>query len=347
MLIPARSVPEGVAKYSIIDGQQRYTTLSILFAALCEVATANNEERLSEEIRKRFLINEFSEGNDYFKLLPTQSDRKAYQTIIQGTSPNSDDRLSRAFVFFESKLRHAGLPLKKIKDTIEKYLSIVRVLLDDRDDPYLVFESLNAKGKPLSQADLIRNYFLMRIHTNRQEELHAKFWQPMDELLGEGSLTEFIRHYLVMRRGDFVKASDTYFSLRDFVEKGNRDVVGELQTLSRFSGYYAKLIDPRRESNTEIASQIARLNRLEITTAYPFLLACYDDYDNGRLTANMFFEILNIIENFIIRRFVCAIPTNHLNKIFPPLHRQVKDTQKPFVEGVKDILEQRNYPERL
>ena len=220
VLIPARSVPEGVTKYSLIDGQQRYTTISILFAALRQVALQKKEERLAEEIYKRFLINEFADGDDYFKLLPTQGDREHYKNIIRGQISNDDDaRLAKAYRYFESEIRKSELELRKIKDVVEKSLSIVRVLLDEREDPYIVFESLNAKGRSLSQADLIRNYFLMKIHTSEQEKIYNTFWRPMEKILGEANLTEFMRHYLIMLRGDVVKKGDVYYNLRDYVEK--------------------------------------------------------------------------------------------------------------------------------
>ncbi len=346
--IPARSVPEGVAKFSLIDGQQRYTTVSILFASMCQVAMQKGEDRLAEEIQERFLINKFAEGNDYFKLLPTQSDREDYKKIILGESPRSGSRLSKAFHFFESQLHKSEFKLSTIKTIIERYFSIVRVLLDERDDPYLVFESLNAKGMPLSQADLIRNYFLMRLHTNRQEEIHARLWLPMEMRLGEKNLTEFIRHYLVMRKSDFVKAAETYFTLKGYVESNNLNPEHELQQLHQFSTYYAKLLEPQQEPDADIRRALIRLNRLEVTTAYPFLLACYHDYAQQHLSSADFVEILRTLENFIVRRFVCNVPTNQLNKIFSPLYRQVQEKvqaqQIPFVESLKDILEQRNYP---
>jgi uncharacterized protein with ParB-like and HNH nuclease domain/predicted transport protein len=345
VLIPARSVPEGVTRYSLIDGQQRYTTVSILFAALRQVALQKGEERLAEEIYKRFLINEFADGDDYFKLLPTQGDREHYKNIIRGQISNDDNsRLAKAYRYFESEIRKAGHELRKIKDMVEKSLSIVRVLLDEREDPYVVFESLNAKGRSLSQADLIRNYFLMKIHTNEQEKIYNEFWQPMEKTLGEENLTEFMRHYLMMRRGDFVKKGDVYYNLRNYVEQEQKDAVEELKTLSRFSTYYAKILELNLESNREIAKAIHRLNRIEVTTAYPFLLACYNDYIHQTLSSEEFLEVLKVLENFIVRRFVCGVPTNQLNKIFAPLYQQIKASASSFVDSVKDILEKRGYP---
>lgn len=345
VLIPARSVPEGVTKYSLIDGQQRLTTISLLFAALRQVAKQKREERLAEEVFKRFLINEFAEGNDYFKLLPTQSDREHYKNIILGQiSPDDDSRLAIAYRYFESQIRKSEYELKKIKEAVERALSIVRVLLDEREDPYVVFESLNAKGRSLSQADLIRNYFLMKIPTNQQEKIYDEFWRPMEEMLGEKNLTEFIRHYLILRNGSFVNQREVYLNLKDYVEQGNESAVEELKILSRFSTYYAKILELLAESDSDIARFLHRLNRLEVTTAYPFLLGCYEDYTHQTISGEEFLEILKSLENFIVRRFVCGVPTNQLNRIFAPLYRQVKESSPPLVESVKNILETRGYP---
>ncbi len=86
-------------------------------------------------------------------------------------------------------------------------------MLDADDNPYLVFESLNAKGRPLTQADLIRNYFFMRVHVDKQDEVYNDFWFPMQTALGE-SLTEYIRHFL-MREGNIIKQGEVYYALKE------------------------------------------------------------------------------------------------------------------------------------
>jgi len=77
-----------------------------------------------------------------------------------------------------------------------------------------VFESLNAKGERLTQADLIRNFFFLKIHTDHQEDMHTQYWLPMQEALGV-QLTEFIRHYLIGQDGSFLRGDSVYFRLKE------------------------------------------------------------------------------------------------------------------------------------
>lgn len=338
--MPTTSVPEGVTKFLLIDGQQRLTTVFILLALLRDLAKNNGEAELSDEINQTMLVNPFKKGNEYFKLLPTQFDRESFQNLIQ-SEPDGATQLTRCYQFFDRKLKQEGVKVQAINNVITNRLSVVSIVLDPDDNPHLVFESLNAKGRPLTQADLIRNYFFMRIHVDEQEKIHAKYWVPMQTALGE-NLTEFIRHYL-MRNGAFVKQSDVYFILKDRV--GQSDALEALKDIAAFAGYYQKLLVPDNEPNTEIRTALLRLNRLEVTTAYPFLLNCYHDYAQGRLLIEDFLEILQVIENFVVRRFVCNIPTNQLNKIFPSLYEQAYLKNEPsFVDSIRSALQTRGYP---
>ena len=80
-----------------------------------------------------------------------------------------------------------------------------------------------------------------------------------------------------------------------------------------------------------------RLNRIEVTTAYPFLLNIYHDYTAGKVSEEEFAEILRILENFMVRRFVCGVPTYGLNKVFPALYAQI--TAHAFVvDGLREVL---------
>ncbi|MBN1997597.1 DUF262 domain-containing protein [candidate division KSB1 bacterium] len=338
--MPTTSVPEGVTKFLLIDGQQRLTTVFILLALLRDIAKKNGEGELSDEINQTMLVNPFKKGSEYFKLLPTQVDRTSFQNLIQ-SEPDGSTQLTRCYQFFERKLKQEGVEVQAVNSVITNRLSVVSIVLDVDDNPHLVFESLNAKGRPLTQADLIRNYFFMRIHVDEQENIHAKYWEPMQTALGD-NLTECIRHYL-MRNGSFVKQSDVYFILKDRV--GQSDALTALKDIAVFAGYYQKFLAPENEPNIEIRAALLRLNRLEVTTAYPFLLNCYHDYAQGRLVIDDFVKILQVIENFVVRRFVCNIPTNQLNKIFPPLYEQAHLKSLPnFVDGVCSALQTRGYP---
>lgn len=339
--MPTVSVPEGVAKFLLIDGQQRLTTIFILLTLLRNKARETQNQEFAEEINNTLLVNPYKKDNDFFKLMPTQVDRDIYKNFINGKSNVTENQLTRAYNFFEKKLRQVPLEHEKLKKIITSYFSVVSIVLDTDDNPYLVFESLNAKGRPLTQADLIRNYFFMRIHIDNQDEVYNNYWQPMQTALND-SLTEYIRHYL-MRDGSIIKQNDVYYALKERVSPTN--AIDYLKELQRFSVYYQRLIYPEFEPEEDLQKYFRRLNRIEVTTAYPLLLNFYGNYKVNKIGKAEFVAILKILENYLIRRFVCNVPTNQLNKIFPAVYPLLNTNyQDNHTEGIKEILQGKGYP---
>ena len=339
--MPTVSVPEGVAKYLLIDGQQRLTTVFILLTLLRNKARENQNLRFADEINNTLLVNQYKDGIDHYKLMPTQVDRETYQNLIKGNPKEEENQITRAYTFFEKKIRQVNLEPEKLKKVITSYFSVVSIVLDTDDNPYLVFESLNAKGQRLSQADLIRNYFFMRIHVEQQEEIYKEYWLPMQAAL-ENDLTEFIRHYL-MKGGNIIKQDDVYYSLKENVSTIN--AIDYLKELRRYSVFYQRLKYPEFEIERELEKMFRRLNRIEVTTAYPLLLNFYSNYDEGKIDKNGFITILKTLENYLIRRFVCNIATNQLNKIFPSVYPLIYSKYSDnIVEGFKIILQNKGYP---
>jgi uncharacterized protein with ParB-like and HNH nuclease domain len=339
--MPTVSVPEGVSKFLLIDGQQRLTTIFILLTLIRDMAEKAEKPELAQEIEKTMLVNQFKKGSDYLKLLPTQTDRENFRGLIHNEPSVFESSIHQCYQYFEKKIKQSKLDITSINKVLTTRLSVVSIVLELDDNPHLVFESLNAKGRPLTQADLIRNYFFMRIHVDEQESIHTKYWQPMQTELG-GNLTEFIRHYL-MRNGSIVKQNEVYFTLKDRI--GASDALSGLKDIATYAQYYKRLLSPENEPDAKLSWSLKRLNRLEVSTAYPFLLSCYHDYKEEKLVAEHFFEILQTLENYLIRRFVCSIPTSQLNKIFPLLYAQARlKNPSNLVEGVRSSLQTRGYP---
>jgi uncharacterized protein with ParB-like and HNH nuclease domain len=339
--MPTVSVPEGVAKYLLIDGQQRLTTIFILLTLLRNKAREIQNARFADEINNTLLVNQYKDGSDYFKLMPTQVDRETYKNFINGNPNETENQLTRAYSFFEKKLKQVELEPEKLKKIITSYFSVVSIVLDTDDNPYLVFESLNAKGRPLTQADLIRNYFFMRIHVDKQEEVYNAYWQPMQSALND-NLTEYIRHFL-MRSGNIIKQGDVYYALKESVSTSN--AIDYLKELKKFSVYYQRLVFPEFEPEEDLQKYFRRLNRIEVTTAYPLLLNFYSNYADNKINKTGFVTVLKTLENYLIRRFVCNVPTNQLNKIFPTIFPQIIAKHSDnFVEGFKTVLQSKGYP---
>jgi uncharacterized protein with ParB-like and HNH nuclease domain len=339
--MPTVSVPEGVAKYLLIDGQQRLTTIFILLMLLRDKARETHNGRFADEINNTLLVNQYKDGSDYFKLMPTQVDRQSYQNLIKGNPNEVENQITRAYVFFEKKLKQIEIEPEKLKKIITSYFSVVSIVLDADDNPYLVFESLNAKGRPLTQADLIRNYFFMRIHVDSQEDVYQAYWQPMQTALND-DLTEYIRHFL-MRSGNIIKQGDVYYALKENVSTSN--AIEYLKELKKFSVFYQRLKYPEFEPDLDLQKHFQRLNRIEVTTAYPLLLNFYNNYAEKKINKSDFVVILKTLENYLIRRFVCNVASNQLNKIFPTIYPAIISKYPDnIVEGFKSVLQSRGYP---
>lgn len=350
---PGSSVPQGVAKYVLIDGQQRITTLMLLLAALRDLLREGGDNRRAEMVHNLYLTNQYQEQLEHYKLLPTQgedianADRTAFIRII---SPESGPRVqghlaTAAYDFFVKKIRAASAPKPDVLiEVATSGLILVSIVLDRDDNPYTIFESLNAKGRPLAEADLIRNYFFMRIHQNEHEKAYRQLWQPMERMLSDANMTEFFRQYL-MRDGTLVKIDTVYVELKRSIDRRTQMTpLEQLQEVHRYAGYYAKMAHPEREPNLVVRQALTNLQRLNFGVTSSFLLNLYDDFASERITPAVMAQALAVLENYLLRRYVCGMPSNALNKIFPALYRQTREDGKFSIDRLKALLADKGYP---
>ncbi|MBK8262776.1 MAG: DUF262 domain-containing protein [Nannocystis sp.] len=317
---PARSVPVGVSKFLVIDGQQRLTTIALLLCALRSLFDPD-----SKQARRitRLLLNEDDDGLDYYKLLPTQPDRPGFQALLESPDTAPPSHFKTTFEFFRKKLQGKDsddkpIDLSRFFDTVQNRVNVVMIQLGDVDDPYLIFESLNGKGTALTQADLVRNYLLLRIHTQDQQAVYNQEWLPLQDRLGD-SLPEFIRQYLIMERGEDVTRGDVYSVLkRQIANLADSAIPAQVARLNQFSTLYKQIIDPSTipDSAREVREHLARIQRWELATSHPLLLKLVESYGAGRLTSASLCHCIKMIESFAVRRVICGVPTNQLKRIF-------------------------------
>ena len=322
-----------VPQLLVIDGQQRLTTLSLFLSALGKVAEELDVqlETTRKKIESYFLFNNEEEGEDRYKLLLTQGDRETFIRLIEGRElPNdASNRIVENYQYFESQLRKQDTDLSNIYRGISK-LIIVNISLErDRDNPQLIFESLNSTGLDLSQADLIRNYVLMGLAPKEQDKVYKHYWYPMEQLFDQDAQTDlfdrFMRDYLTLksRSGAIPNIRDVYTSFKSYVQRQKGILVSEIMAdVYRYAKHYAKLVLDQ-EADTEIKQALKDINTLRVDVAYPFFLEVYEDYSQNLVTRKDFISILRLVESYVFRRAICGVPTNSMNKTFATLSREI------------------------
>lgn len=324
--VPVKSVPVGVTKHLVIDGQQRLTTLSLLLAAIRDKAAQDFDDATAGIIGD-FLVNRHYKAPDDLKLVPTQADRSAYNAVVyqKDITTYEESRIVQAYRYFRKKLEDRDLeddPITAAQtlQAIQLSLQVVMINLSETDDPYLIFESLNHKGKPLNQADLVRNYVLMRFQHStstggEQETAYEDLWRPMETRL-EGVMPEFLRHF-GMRGGRNVRKGDIYTASKLELEKLKTptEVKNGLADMKAAAFSYQKFLHPAEEADVRIGQRLQGILELDSTVFYPLLIRLYVLLNREQIGADDLLRCLDLLESFYVRRMVCGVPTNALNKI--------------------------------
>ena len=221
-------------------------------------------------------------------------------------------------------------------------------LKNGEDDPQLIFESLNSTGLDLTDADKVRNFILMDESSKRQEELYNNYWNKIEKNTNF-EVTQFIRDYLTMKESKITNINKIYTNFKRYIQQGDIDIETCLKDMLKFSIYYKEIITNSSEIK-EVDDILKRVNKLEVTVAYPFFLEVLDDYHNNIISDTELVGIFNVIETYIFRRILCKAPTNALSRIFMSLAKEIKkmdDYKENYLEILKYILSNKKSSQRL
>ena len=308
----------------VIDGQQRLTTVFLILEALARRLKNRNEQvdNLSDEsIRSTYILDKSEERKH--KLTLTKTDDNTLQAILDGQQEPSKEhspRIWENFEFFENSILNLD-DLTPLWRGLNK-LRIVHVGLNQKqNNPQQIFESMNHRGKELSQTDLIRNFILMDLKPNHQKRLYRVQWLPMEEKFGKklNSLFDrFIRSYLSLKMGAIPTRRDVYEKFKKHRRNPENDGIGVdkfVEEIGKFAKYYCK-IAINKETDDALRSGFESFHELRTESAYPLFLKLYDDYENKLLDHSDFVESIQLISNYILRREICGLDKKAINKFF-------------------------------
>lgn len=325
-----------VPRWLVIDGQQRLTTVTLLFVALRDHLKTLPESEVpptAEMLEDRFLINRHARGDRRAKLALRRGDHETLTALV-GTLPDpaaASVPIKENYRFFRDQLTSADVQIlwKGLQKLVVVHVSLVR----GQDDPQLIFESLNSTGLELTQADLIRNFVLMRLDEGEQSRLYLKYWHAMEQSFGGRYRTDFdkfVRDYLTLelRPSKQLRSDQIYQHFRSFfLQQTTRATVEEvLARLQRFAKHFVAY-SLGRETNPRLKEVFSRLQRLA-DVATPVMLQLYECYRRENVLAeDDFVEATELLESYVFRRSVCDMQTRNLGQIFATIAYRIKPEQ--------------------
>ncbi len=329
----------------IIDGQQRLTTITLLLTALRDHWSDKHKE-----IENHYLINSDKDGDKKFRLILSESDKDTLLSLIDKDRRKPSEpslKIVENFKLFEEWIRKNTNKLETIFKGLEKLMIVEIALEKGKDDPQLIFESMNSKSMELTQTDLIRNYIIMETEVEKQEGFYNKYWRAMEEDFKQNKklFDRFVRHYLTIKTGEIPNINKVYAALKDYRQKERIGIEDLLKDLQKYCGYFCQIVF-KKEANKDLNKALGFLVDLEMDVIYPLLLELYSDYSDGVLSKDDFIPIIALIESYICRRAVCGLGTNSFNKVFPSFTKHIQKDEyfKSLEAHFSDLTEKQRFP---
>jgi uncharacterized protein with ParB-like and HNH nuclease domain/predicted transport protein len=330
----------------VIDGQQRLTTVTLLIAALAKALgeTEPVDGFSPRKLRNYYLLNPEEIGERHYKLLLSQTDKASLTAIASSTEQPKEPslRVTENFQLFEELIAGCKGNFVAVCKGLAKLVVVDVALNRDQDNPQLIFESMNSTGRELSQADLIRNFILMGLEPQLQTRLYEEFWRPMEVDFGQEAygthFDSFMRHYLTVKTGEIPNVREVYEAFKTHArspvaaQAGVEELVKDIRIFARY--FCAMALNAETEPELKLAFH--DLRELKVDVAYPFLLELYGDYATGLLPLADFETSVRLVESYVFRRAICAIPTNSMNKTFATFTKVLK--KERYLESIQAHL---------
>lgn len=371
--------------FEVIDGQQRLTTLQLFIAALRDYASATDIPQLHAEMI-RLSENNYShmpDESERFKVWPTNADREEFSAVMKANNPEAvralaaqvesqwrTPRLSGAYLFFHQKIKEwiegsqgehdEAERLRRVDAlfiTVQELLQLVIIELDEKDNPQVIFETLNFRGVPLLPSDLVRNFIFHHAQRNNEEvdELYARYWQEYDGFPGQppfwkqtaqqGRLTReridlFLFHFLTYKLATDINVNNLFDAFKEWWNRRkNPSAEAGLDELKQNSSLYRQLLEP--DPSTRLGLFAERLQRMELSTVYPLLLYMVVEAKvEGRELEGM----IEDLESYLVRRFVAGLETTNYNRFFVGLIQALRKEPTVTRQALRNYLLQSNSP---
>ena len=314
----------GYSELILIDGQQRVTTTMLLLAAIRDV---EEDENKRTRITNTYLLNRNSDTKERVKLKQIETDRDIYESIINGEfDESSDSNAGRNYKTFKRLIRESGVKTDDILNAINN-LEVVALDLklnenkERTESPQIIFESINATGKPLSTADLLRNYLLLGIDDSEQERYYKDYWLIIEKGIGDANISDFINKYLIMKIGDNVNKNTEYAEFKKYLSKNNIEAIDALKDLAHYAKYYGWIQEPEKakDFDKKVSLQLEDLRELKTASMAPLLLFLLEKADDDAVigfNSSELLEALLVLESWAFRaRVVGSLTSGAFNTI--------------------------------
>ena len=342
----------GEKEFHVIDGQQRMTTLTLLFLAIYFKLKGTILAKDADKIYNQYVVNPYSEKEIKLKLLPPEENlyilNKISHNKFNELEAFQDRNMLKNYLFFEKELENLSFDdMKHLSNGIEKLIYIDIALEKGKDDPQKIFESLNSTGLDLSQGDLIRNYILMDLERGEQNRIYKEIWIPIENncKVSDGSeitsyVSDFIRDYLTLKTEKISSKPKVFETFKAYYEKENDE---KLEDMKKYSEAYSYIIKPSLEKDRDIQRELDYLKSLDKTVINTFLIGILKDYKDNILEKDELVNILTLLQSYLWRRYITEKPTNALNKIFQGMYGKISRSGN-YYENLVDVLMAEDFP---
>lgn len=345
---------------TIIDGQQRLTTLQLLLDALhSELDTAGAVQpalRLQELVRNSAAYCEKLE--DQFKVWPTNRDRAAFNDVMAAPVPvaydtlkHSGQRLVEAHRYFAQQARewinlhgpaHVNERAQKLEHAVRELLQLVVIELNADENAQEIFETLNARGAGLTAADLIKNFVFQRLLEQdvNVEAAYETFWKEFETGFWETEVSFgrlrysrssiFLNHWLIAQTGEEVVAREVFDRFKRYANfDAGIPMLELIQRLARSSGEYRRLVEGATASNPISRLQLFayRTSVLESEVFKPVVLWLLDP-ESESIPMDQLDRSLDVIESWLVRRMLVRGVTNAYNQVAAELVAELSKGQR-------------------